>query len=370
MSELLRERPLAVWCLFLAGAVVGGLSSALVQPQSADAVPQGLPHVNSRDIQEVKSLLEGISKTEEGSYVFDAPVEFKDSASMVQLQIACQPDSLEPALSVCGPAQFESAVGPSCVVLNDHGVDYPEPDFAGPALKVEGPSLFTGDPGEGNSLVKLDPVMLHDLPIFVVNGPSRFTGDAGPEMSLVSVDPIMLHPGKPELLVDGPSKFTGFSGDDPLMAIMPLEDNEQNGPAFRVEGRSLFTGDPGTEQPLVEIDPLVLYGKPQLVVNSPSEFVGKVGLITPEIHPENEPLLTVQGPVLLDPLILTPTIPMLSIVGADGATSINPYGVELLTDSSPEADVLGAFKTQQDGTTLLKTDTVEAGIVKETGGPF
>ncbi len=190
-------RSRTLYAAFAVGAIVGCLAASVLGPRPATADPQsiggwgdepppgwsvsaaGLPIQNRKDIASIKAMLEGLSTSQEGDIVFDKPVrfnkptDFRDPTKMVELFVDCaaDADTAHPAMKVCGPVVFEShegAVAPSRVILNDRGPQYPEPDFLGPALQVDGRSKFTGDPGTDPLLV-IDPDM-HMGPALAIKG--------------------------------------------------------------------------------------------------------------------------------------------------------------------------------------------------------
>ena len=198
MPQLMKQRPFAVWFLFLAGAFTGGIGSSLLEPQPLLADPADLNGQKFQDLQALlfqhDDLLAGVSRDEQGRMVFSDPLVTKE------LLVECDPDSNRPALSVCGR------------------------------------SLFTGEGEPDEPLVEIDPLTLYKQAL-LVKGSSEFTGDAGPDRPLVAIDPFTLHP-KPELLVRGPSKFTGEAvPDQPLMVVMP---EVHEGPGLAVEGTALI----------------------------------------------------------------------------------------------------------------------------------
>ncbi len=132
MTRFVKERPWAVWCLFLAGAVTGGVSSSLMGPHRVLADPANLNGQKFADLQKQvavhDALLDGMTRGESGGFFFSNPVHAN------KLVVECTPDSTGPVLSVCGQ------------------------------------SLFTGDPGPDDPLVRIDPLMIYPKPELRVLG--------------------------------------------------------------------------------------------------------------------------------------------------------------------------------------------------------
>jgi hypothetical protein len=210
-----------VCAVFAAGLAIGSLAAGLLQPQFAAADPDrglGLPLENKRAIAEIKAMLAGISKQEDGTFVFDRPVELRGSTKAIELLVLCSPDAdpSRPTLHVCGKALFESPVRASGLVINDRGPQYPEPDFHGPALKVVGPSKFTGDAGEDPLMIIMPEV--HEGPGLAVEGklrvkaPAALSEDAGLFQVVGPVRTTEIDPRGIQLLVFG-------DPEDPLPSV-------------------------------------------------------------------------------------------------------------------------------------------------------
>jgi hypothetical protein len=194
-----------LYAAFAAGAILGCLAASALGPQfaSADrldllAQSEGLPHLNQKDIAEIKEMLAGLSQTQGGEFVFDKPVkfakpaEFFDATTTMDLRVECAPDadSAHPSMKVCGPAVFENALGTSKVLINDRGAKYPEPDFQGPAVQVKDSfRIVEIDPRGVEMSVFVGPDDLPELKAALVTNPDDTSTLAIKGNVLVAQDP-------------------------------------------------------------------------------------------------------------------------------------------------------------------------------------
>lgn len=212
MTQLMKQRPWAVWCLFLAGAITGGIASSLMEPQRLWAEPTDLNGQKFEDLQQLveahdqlleqyQMLLSGISRDEQG-YRFSDPLRSVELLGPVKIELL---DGLEDtaALSVLGPVKIEPVD------------ENPE----NPVLNVRGPVALANALGE-TTVVANDPLSSYALQVHtpaddLTGRAAEFVGD----MHLFGSESIVLpeeHPG-PALYAFGSTPWTERSSDAVLV---------------------------------------------------------------------------------------------------------------------------------------------------------
>ncbi len=115
MTQLMQQRPWAVWCLFLAGAVTGGITSSLMEPQHvrADAsiekgVEQRLSFLEQMRLADTVRF-EGLSRDpESGAFVFKDDTRKVELLGPSALKVELlDPSDDRPALLIKGQATIE-----------------------------------------------------------------------------------------------------------------------------------------------------------------------------------------------------------------------------------------------------------------------
>lgn len=203
MTQLMKQRPWAVWCLFLAGAITGGVTSSLMESQHVRAELtdlNGQPFEVLQDqlakvkdeLAAVKQVTGGISRDESGVLVLRAPVKIEPL------------DELEDtaALSVVGPVKIELLdelkAAPAVSVRGPVKIELLDENPENPVLAVRGPVALANTLGE-TTVVANDPLSSYALQVHapaddLTGRAAEFVGD----MHLFGSESIVLpeeHPG-------------------------------------------------------------------------------------------------------------------------------------------------------------------------------
>lgn len=342
MTQLVKQRPLAVWCLFLAGAVTGGLASSLFEPHYVLAEPTDLNGQKFEDLLRLVEahdlLLEGISRDESGGFFFSEPLTVALAA-----------------------------------------------DLTGPALTV------TGDPGPDSPLMVVDPDMIHSgVPSLAISGTTLFSADAGPD-PLVKIEDFMLHPGVPVFDVGGANAddpgtilarfggLTEWTGSDPDLTARMAADE------LSMEDSLL-----GLKTCLNSVELLVKCGRPgaarfgvDLETGVPGLNVGHISVEGSGqelcVRPDRIELLVECG----DPLAFVTlganevggflTVRDISGAGSNQAVCVHPDRIDWLMDcDQPQVGMAASLGVDTVGSYLvveeIQADTVKAYDFVDRGG--
>lgn len=212
MTQLMKQRPWAVWCLFLAGAITGGIASSLMEPQRLWAEPTDLNGQKFEDLQqlveahdqlleEYQMLLSGISRDESGAFVFSDPLRSVELLGPVKIELL---DELEdtPALSVLGPVKIEQLdelqAAPAVSVRGPVKIESLDENQEDPVLAVRGPVALANTLGE-TTVVANAPLSNYAFQVHApVDDPTVAVAEFVGDMHLFGSETIVLpeeHPG-------------------------------------------------------------------------------------------------------------------------------------------------------------------------------